>query len=214
MLEPGVMNDTPKVIPGDGVNGHNGHNGHADGAALEQRVRHLEDAVSQLQDTEQLEERVATRVTERVSRNIPVAVAPPPEPPGFFARLPRALLPTTVTTIDPHADGRTAPEGNRGVRAFFDVLAEMRAVWRMYVDPRYRLTWMARLVAPVLLVAIITSWIWLPGAFLLATVSNMLATVYVKAADLVLAFFLYKALSREARRYRDAFPENPPRPSA
>lgn len=206
MLDQGATNDSATVRVSEAVNGH--ANGEA--APLEQRVRHLEDAVAQLRDTAQLEERVATRVTERISRD--VAVAQPVESDGFFRRLPRALLPLAVTTIDPvrPADGAAAQP--RGVRAFFDVLAEFRAVWRMYVDPRYRLTWLARVVAPVLLVAILLSWWWLPFALALQALSGIVATLYVKAADLVLAFFLYKALSREARRYRDAFPDVPVAP--
>lgn len=206
MLDRGATTDSATARVGEVVNGH------ADGEAapLEQRVRHLEDAVAQLQDTEQLEERVATRVTDRISQNFPIAVAQPAEPGGFFGRLPRALLPLSVTTINPTAAEGTASQP-RGLRILFDWLAEFRAVWRMYVDSRFRLTWVARVVAPALLVAILTSWIWLPVA---GWLPSMLATLYVKVADLVLAFFLYKALSREARRYRDAFPDMAAPPGA
>ncbi len=214
MLERGVTSDPTSVLDGDVLDGH------ADATAeLEQRVGRLEDAVTQLQDTRQLEERVAARVTDRVRRDAPVAIAPPPEPPGLFARLPRALLPLTVTTITP-PNGNGASAGNgppaapRGVWALLDLFVELRTIWRMYVDPRYRLTWMGRVVPPVLLAAILTSWFWLPFASQLAMLSSTLATVFVKLADLALAFILYKALSREARRYRDCFPDAPAAPPA
>jgi hypothetical protein len=173
---------------------------------LEQRVQQLEDAVAQLQQTEQLEERVASRVSERVSKTVPVAQ--PAAPTAFFVRPPQALLPVPVTTIHQSLpEGATQPaNGPPGLRAFFDVLADLRAVWRMYVDPRYRVTWSARVIAPVLVVAIFTSWIWVPVA---AWLPSMLGTLYIKLADLLLAFFLCRILIREARRYRDAFPDTP-----
>lgn len=211
MLDPGATNESTTVQVGEAVNGH----AHGEVAPLEQRVRQLEDAVAQLQDTDELEERVATRVTERMSRNVPVAVAQPAESGGVFSRLPRALLPLSVTTIDP---ARPSPAGPGtqpvGWRALLDLLPEFRTFWRMYVDPRYRLTWLARIVAPVLFIAILLSWWWLPFALALQTLSGIVATLYVKAADLALAFFLYKALSREARRYRDAFPDATSAPPA
>jgi hypothetical protein len=198
----------PTGLAGDLVNGHDSP---LPLAALEQRVQSLEEAVAQLRNTEQLEERLTTRVAERVSRGAPVA-QPTAEPAGFFTRLPRALLPMAVTTITPPGTASPTEGTTHGVKslwAFLDVLVELRTIWRIYVDPRYRLTWVGKVVPVVLLTAILTSWFWLPGALLLDTFSKTLATIFVKFADLVLAFFLYKALSREARRYRDCFPEPP-----
>jgi hypothetical protein len=54
-------------------------------------------------------------------------------------------------------------------------------------------------------VAALTSWYWLPGTSLLPAV---VSSILVKAVDLILAFVLYKILSREARRYRAACPES------
>lgn len=180
----------------------NGVNGHAEGGSIsvEQRLRQLENAVAELQDTDQLEARVVERVYERVNRMAPVAVAQPAEPPGFFARLPRALLPLSVTTITPpNAVPAAQPDGSSALRralGLYELLVEIRSIWRMYVDPRYRLTWVGRVVPPVLLVAIFASSFWVPGAFFLG-----------KFVDLVLAFFLFKALHSESRRYRDFFPD-------
>src|SRR5262249_51212362 len=151
------------------------------------RVSQLENTVSQLQNTEQMEERIVTRVADRVIRNAPVAVAQPAESGGFFSRFPRALLPMAVTTITPPGaappPGAGPAAGLKRAWAFVDLLVELRTIWRMYVDPRYRLTWMGRVVPVVLLAAIAASWIWLPGAMLLEKVSGILATLYVKVAD-------------------------------
>lgn len=209
MLDRGGNMNSATLMGNDVVNGHV----ETHGSSLEQRVRHLEEAVGELGDTTKLEERVATRVVERVTRDAPVAIAQPLETPGFFARLPRALLPMTITTIEPprgDAGSGGTQTGPRRAWALFDLFVELRAIWRMYVDPRYRLTWMGKVVPIILLTAIMTSWFWLPFALILDKGSGTLGTIYVKIADLVLAFFLYKALSREARRYRDFFPDPPP----
>src|SRR5262245_11688802 len=110
MLDRDATNDSTTVLAGNVVNGH------PDGAvpSLEQRVSQLENTVSQLQNTEQMEERIVTRVADRVIRNAPVAVAHPAESGGFFSRFPRALLPMAVTTITPPG---AAPAGGDGPAA-------------------------------------------------------------------------------------------------
>jgi hypothetical protein len=59
----------------------------------------------------------------------------------------------------------------------------------------------------VLLAAIATSWIWLPGTSILPTV---VTTLVVKAVDLLLALVLFKVLHREVTRYRNSSPDLPP----
>jgi hypothetical protein len=84
-------------------------------------------------------------------------------------------------------------------------LAEARAIWRMYLDPRYRLSWFARIVPAVLVCAILSSGFWNPLAHLFV-VGGLLD----KVVDLVLAFALFKVLGHEARRYRETAPDLPP----
>ena len=44
------------------------------------------------------------------------------------------------------------------------VLTELRAMYCMFFDPRYRLSWLGRL-APIVLVSLIfSSWLWVPFA--------------------------------------------------
>jgi hypothetical protein len=95
----------------------------------------------------------------------------------------------------------TAPQPPRRGWLFFEFLAELRAIIRMFVDPRYRLSWGCRLASLVLFLLIVFSWL-LP----LAGLSYFIDKAYV----LVLSFFLFKVLGQEARRYRETAPDLPP----
>ena len=85
-----------------------------------------------------------------------------------------------------------------------DLVAEARAIVHMFFDPRYHLSWFARL-APLGLVALIfTSEWWFLGAKI-----PVVGAVLSKAVDLLLAFVLFKILGHEARRYRETAPDLP-----
>jgi hypothetical protein len=84
-------------------------------------------------------------------------------------------------------------------------MAEGRAIVRMYVDPRYRLSWSGRFVPLILAVAFLTSCWWVPLASI-----PIFGTVIDKIIDLALGFVLFKVLSHEARRYRQTSPDLPP----
>jgi hypothetical protein len=175
-------------------------------AVLEQRVHRLEDAVAALQDTRQLEERLAERVTERVSRDPRLLDR---DPPGLVIEARRHLLPAAIGMMRASTDSSQQGSGAsadspRQPWLLFDALTEARAMFRMFVDPRYRMGRWIWLASVGLFAAILTSWIWLPGTSILP---SAVGTVLIKTVDLVLAFVLYKILSREARRYRAAFPD-------
>jgi hypothetical protein len=168
---------------------------------LESRVRRLEDAVAALQDTRDLEERVVQRVGDRVRRDSRGGR----DTASLLVSASRQLLPAAVDVLRPPAAvERPAlpppPSGLRGPRFVLDAFAELRAIIRMYMDPRHRLSWTAYVVPFALVSLIATSWIWLPGTALLP---GTVGTLVMKAVDLILAFVLYKFLSREARWYRD-----------
>jgi hypothetical protein len=187
-------------------------------AALEQRVRRLEDALAAVQDTTQLEERVVERITKAAPPAQPVAApvatpAPAPAPVAapdstdLLMHAGRHLLPAAVGVIqaearaaDAHA---AAAPGAREPWLLLDAYAELRAMVRMYVDRRYRMTWVGRTVPLVLVIALLTSWIWFPGLSAAFTVSQLLGLLLMKPVDLVLAYFLIRILGREARRYRE-----------
>lgn len=96
---------------------------------LEPRVRRLEDALAELQDTRALEDRVVGRVVERVRAMpaAPAAIVVEAHPPVAVSPL---LLPPPV----------------RGVGWLADLLRELRLMVRMLLDPRYRMSWTARWV--------------------------------------------------------------------
>jgi hypothetical protein len=171
---------------------------------LEQRLHRLEDAVAALQDTRQLEERLVERVVDRISRN------PPPlrEPSRLVIEARRSSLPALgllrpASGAPPEAIPVSAPAPAQSW-LLIDAFTEARAMLHMFFDPRYRMTRLVRLLSLGLIVLILTSWYWLPGTSLLP---GMVASLLSKAVDLILAFVLYKILSREARRYRATYPE-------
>ena len=181
--------------------------------ALEERVRRLEEVVAALQDTHALEDRVAERVAARVA---PASDNGVRAKAGLLFEASRHLLPAAVgalTEPPPPAPAPTAvpaqpaAPGLRPPWLLFDVYAEARVIVRMYLDPRFRLTWQARLLPLVLLAAIATSWIWLPGTSILPSI---VSTLIMKVVDLFLALVLFKVLHREVTRYRNTSPDLPP----
>jgi hypothetical protein len=168
-------------------------------AALEQRVRRLEDVVATLQDTRDLEDRIVERVSERVGRN------------GLNGgRAPTAILLDAGRRLLPAArDLLRAPEAVSGSAAtppelrppwlLYEYYLEIRAMLRMLLDPRYRLTWQARVVLLGVVPFILTSWWWMPGSSI-----PILGSVADKIVDIFLAFLAYKVLARELVCYRQA----------
>jgi hypothetical protein len=204
MVEGGVTPEVPAAPNGQTnaspVDGESG--------ALEHRVRRLEDAVATLQDTKPLEERIADRVTRRLRRE---RGAPPAESSGSLVSAGRQLLPAALSLVRVQADRADEPLHARSVSPrrpwlLLEAYADLRAMVRMFFDPRYRLSWLAR-VGPLVLIGLIaTSWIWLPGTSILPT---SFMTLIDKAVDLVLAFFAFKILAREACRYREVVADLP-----
>jgi hypothetical protein len=205
MTEQAATADTPQAPPGDAP-----RDGDPRVPILEERVRRLEELVAALQDTQALEERVAERVAARA--------APAPDngvraKAGLLFEAGRHLLPAAVGALaEPAAApapaaAQPAAPAPRPAWLLFDVYAEARAIARMYLDPRFRLTWQARLLPPALLAAIATSWVWLPGTSILPSI---ISTLIMKVVDLLLAFALFKVLHREVSRYRNTSPDLPP----
>jgi hypothetical protein len=172
---------------------------------LELRIRRLEDALAQLQ----LRRAAEQRVTAQPGRPaIPVATADP-NPPDRAPTDKLWDLGKRVLT-SPVEAARTlssAPDSPRARRAwlFFETVTEARAIYRMFTDPRYRLSWTGRIGPPLLTLMITVSWWWLP----LSSIA-VVGTLLNKAVDLLLAFVLFKLLGHEARRYRETAPDLPP----
>jgi hypothetical protein len=203
MVEGGVTPEVP-AAPNGQTNA-----GPADGdpSSLEHRVRRLEDAVATLQDTRPLEERITDRITRRLRRE---RASPPAESGGSLVSAGRQLLPAALSLVRVQADRADEPLHSgtplRRPWLLLELYADLRAMVRMFFDPRYRPSWLARVGPLVLLALIATSWIWLPGTALLPT---SFMTLIDKGVDLVLAFVGFKILAREACRYREVVAELP-----
>jgi hypothetical protein len=162
---------------------------------LEERIRRLEDALAQLQDVQE---------GEKVSAGPPPgAVQRDPPAPGS-AGVAGGLLGAAGRLLG-SAPVQASARAARRAWLFWEALAEARAVFRMYADPRYRLSWTGRAVVPVLLVAFLTTGFWVPlsGVWVVGWVVE-------RAVQLVVGFGLFKALGYEARRYRETSPDLPP----
>jgi hypothetical protein len=170
------------------------------GAALEQRVRRLEDVVATLQDTRDLEERLVERVSERVGRN---GVNGGRAPTAILLDAGRRLLPAARDLLRPtDASAGDEPAGLLQPRPpwlLYEYYLEMRAMLRMLLDPRYRLTWQAKIVLLGVVPFILTSWWWMPGSSI-----PFFGSVADKLVDILLAFLAYKVLARELVCYRQA----------
>jgi hypothetical protein len=169
---------------------------------LEMRIRRLEDALAQLQAMRGVESRITT---SQAPRPVPMATAAPSHqaPTEKVWELGKRVLAAPVAA----ARSLGGPPGLIGSRPGWLVLesiAEARAIFRMYTDPRYRLSWTARIAPPLLTFVILISWWWVPFSSVW-----IVGTLLDKSIDLVLAFFLFKLLAHEARRYRETAPDLP-----
>jgi len=204
MIDQAVMTEGPDARAPQGTGAATNHSL----SSLEQRLDRLEDALAVLQDTRHLEQRIVERVAERVDRNN----TEERDAGAMIIDAGRKLLPAAAGMLQnmpatgADAAGRTARALRGGAWFFFDCIAQARAMVRMFVDPRYHLGWSGRFVPLLLLLAIATSRIWIPG---IGFLPDMVAIIVDKVADLVLAFFLFQVLNREARRYRETAPDLP-----
>jgi hypothetical protein len=194
-------------------------------APLEERIRRLEEALAQLSDLGDLEHRVAERVAEQLTRVTPTPAAPVAAPAtsvdtGALLEAGRRLLgaakaampgaPATTAPAAPQAtpavgSAAGATERARRVWLLWDLVAEARAIVRMYLDPRYRLSWLGRVVPLGLVAAFVLTDSWLPMPNI-----PILRWLVEKAVELGIGFVLFKVLGYEARRYRETAPDLPP----
>jgi hypothetical protein len=153
-------------------------------AALETRVQHLEAAVAPLQDIQTFEDRIVERVAARL-------------PHGSDSQTAANLMAAAGSALRTMA----APVGQTALRAPWlavDLYQEIVAIARMFFDLNYKVGWLTRLLVLILVPAILTSHWWLPFANVW-----LVGELLDKLVDLALAFVVFKALSREAQRYRE-----------
>ena len=171
-------------------------------ATLEDRVRQLEEQVAGIQDTRKLEDRVTERVARRLERKqagtavkVPIAaIAEPTKPPPLAAIAPPPNLPPVVVI-----EGKTAKQP----WLILDIITEFKAMLQMFLDVRYRvfyMNWQTKAYPLLLLSLIVVSGL---------TISYIpiVGPVLDRIAELVIAFLLYKVLSRESHRYKEIGPQ-------
>jgi hypothetical protein len=180
-------------------------------ASLTQRVEKLEAAMSQVQDVQAFEQRIAERVANRIQREKPAPAAEPASPvlakAAALLGAGKQLIPSLVRQdAAPAASSpRQAHPASTRMWLVWELLAEARTILRMYVDPRWSLSWMGRIVPPVLLAAFVLVYYWVPF-----TSFYVVGPLLEKSVQLVIAFVLFKVLGHEARRYREKAPDLPP----
>lgn len=179
-------------------------------AHLQDRIDRLELALAPIQRLDGLEERLLQRVTTYIDQTKPPAVVPTAQiaEPSILARasalgsVGKRLLSTMVMPAISSASPSPRPPARPW--AIREILAELLAMFYMFVDPRYRLSWPGRVMPPVLLGLFLTTGWWAPY-FLCG-----LGEIFRKPMEMILCFGLIKILSYEARRYRETAPDLPP----
>ncbi len=160
---------------------------------LEERVRRLEAAMKEMQET---------RITDRPAQEPPQPLVAVPVATPALELAVQAVPAATAPPAPAPPDVKT-PENKRSW-LLTDILAEARAIQFMFFDPRYRMSWGGRLF-PILLLAAFVLTGWLPIAKI-----PLVGWLIEKSVELILCFVLFKVLSHESRRYRETAPELPP----
>lgn len=157
--------------------------------ALEERLRRLEELLARTQGV------TAEKKPE----------AAPASGPGMLSQA-KALFDVGRHLLPALPAGQAPPKAKGWL--VWEMVAELRAIFCMYVDPRYRLPWYGYVVPPVLLAAFVFSLYWIP--FALALRELKLHWVLTVPVDLLLLYSMFKILGHEARRYRETAPDLPP----
>jgi hypothetical protein len=165
-----------------------------DHALLENRIHRLEAEIARMRDS-------ATKETRFVHQPAPPAAH---EGGGFWSGLLGPSRPAKDTRGASSLPSMVPP-GVRHTWLLLEALAELRAMYWMFFDPRYHLSWAARMAPLVIVTLILTSYYWMPGSAFLP----FIGPVIEKICDLVLAYILFKLLSHESRRYRETAPDLP-----
>jgi hypothetical protein len=184
MNDPATLSDIPPLNLS--VDGH----AISDSLELTQRIERLENEVAMLKagalkDSAALEERICERVTERLQKHARS---------DQFMATPSMASAARVSYTEP----TPSPTSTRGYAwLFVDMFTDARFMVLMLLDRRYAVAWTTHLVVWLFIPAILTSGWWFPFAYL-----PFFGHPFDKLLDLLLAFGVYKALSREVHRYR------------
>jgi hypothetical protein len=170
------------------------------GSEVEERLRRLEQTLA---DIKEIEQRLAARASGDPPHNAPPEKSEASSLLSGAASLlevGRLLLPSALV-----GPGKPPTPGSLA-----DLLADLRAMYWMMVDPRYGMTWLGRLGIPGFLIAFLFPWGWLPFNTVLTAWVAPLGWLYLALGQLVAGFGLFRVTTSEARRYRETAPDLPP----
>lgn len=175
---------TPAILDED----HIGRPPDGDGpVALTDRMQRLEGEVAELRHTlSELAEIVVGDIRERREAAIAVS-APVSEVP-----IPSSLVPGGETTLK-------VLNAVRRPWLLIDLLRDIGATVKMYMDPRYRVRRATQLMVPLILVLFGLNYLVLNHTLLDIPVFRHIVE---RVVEIVLAVLLYKVLMREVARYR------------
>jgi hypothetical protein len=168
------------------------------GPDLADRLGRLEGEVSELRQTlAELAEIVVGDIRERREAALAVSAPVVPEVP-----VPDSLIPGGQAVT-------TAVRPTRRPWLLVDLLREVGAMARMYMDPRYRVRRATQLMVPLFVGLMAANYLFFNVLFLQVPV---LTPVVERLITIVLAVLLYKVLSREVTRYRQTIAQFGPAP--
>lgn len=135
---------------------------------------------------------LATVIQPPVAAVAPPAEVPPADPVGQVSRWGWLLLPALFQTL-------------------MQGLANFRLFLRMYVDPRYKMSWLGRLVPLAFLFFFVFSdWDWDILRFIFIwNIIPIFGPMINKLLLILFAWLTAKVLSREMRRYQQVIPDVP-----
>lgn len=184
-------------------------NGRRAADLLEDRVRKLESAVTELQSTQLTEEVVTDRVIARLGE---MAGGPRPlsAANGVFLddaeEVGEALVPVAPEPVIPKPPSGAVlqppvpADPTRRKWFLVQLWDEIRLTARMYFDSRYRVSRTAQFAIPAFFVLYLLNYFLFSLWFSIPILSPVLERVVC----ILLAVFLYKVLARELVRYREA----------
>jgi hypothetical protein len=184
MNTPATLEDHDAPPPGTGLQTRDGPVG-----GLADRMHHLENEVAELRHTlSELADIVVGDIRDRREAAVALSV-PLPE-----IQIPPALVPGGETTLK-------AVNALRRPWLLFDLLRDVGATVRMYMDPRYRVRRATQLMVPFILVLFGANYVLFNHTILDVPVFKH---IFERLVEIVLAVLLYKVLMREVARYRQA----------
>jgi len=149
------------------------------------RLARLEQSLASLQNPEVLEQALTQRILQRLQQH--------PQSAGLAPMLPPlSVADRSSTTSLPFLF-----EASSGIWAKIPILAELRLMLFMYLDPRYRLSRVCQFGVPIVLMLIVINFMMFNFFFAIP----LLGLILERVGLVILAVVLYKILAREAARY-------------